>query len=72
MKRLWTRLTCNWFAIGLHCWRKGHDWHSYKVCRQFRHEIIEPGLVHAHRLPGEHATITTCRHCGQYRGARNG
>ncbi|MGD9752400.1 MAG: hypothetical protein AB7W59_15535 [Acidimicrobiia bacterium] len=22
------RLTCNWFVIGWHCWRKGHD---YKV-----------------------------------------
>jgi hypothetical protein len=68
VRRLHTLLTCNWLAIGFHCWRKGHDWHSYTVCRRFRIETVEPGLSRAHRLPGEHAPITTCRYCGQYGG----
>lgn len=31
MRRVWIRLTCNWFVIGLHCARKGHEWRTQYV-----------------------------------------
>lgn len=30
--RLWTKATCHWFVIALHCARKGHDWQEEHAC----------------------------------------
>jgi hypothetical protein len=70
-RRLWIDLTCNWFVIGLRCWRKGHDyaWHNIVVAPQHTFVVDFPGQIHSEPT-GKRVLhqVSVCRYCGNYRG----
>lgn len=64
LTRLEIKLTCNWVAIGFHCWRKGHDWRDQRPTRYVTLRVC----AHCGKYRGASVEATERAACRWYRG----
>lgn len=72
MRVWWLKITCSWFIIGWHCWRKGHAYgeQTITVAPGRRMVVVQPGVSRFEPTgKREIHKVLVCTWCGKYRGA---
>ncbi len=66
-----TRIRYNWFTIGWHCWRKGHEWKNQFVTDAPDFEWEGEGGRLQRKPTGKTRVyhVRSCAYCGHYMGA---
>lgn len=65
------RVRYNWFTVGFHCWRKGHEWREEFITKSPQKKVVPKGegvLGWENTGKWENHYIVSCAYCGKFRG----